>query len=177
MIDFWRVPLRMAVYNSEAEEECERDWARWGTCSKGKSERVRDGSNEMCAIQNIKSNKSSQAERHSPWFGLLNINTPSLDRTDASLLFLWGVVSRRYRHHGGSETTVALTWTERGNYDIGLNRTYQIVAEPTSKEMGADRPATSKTGTNHQGNVHEYFIYFSMAKCCISGFCRTSVWF
>ena len=128
----------------------------------------------MHAIQNIKSNISSQADRHSPWFGLLTINTPSLDRTDASLL-LWGVVSRQYRHHGGSETTVALIWTERGNYDIGLNRTYQIVAEPTSKEMGADRPATSKTGANRQGNVHEYFIYFSMAKCCISGFCRTSV--
>ena len=176
MIDFWRVPLRMALYNSEAEEERERDWARRGTCSKGKSERVRDGSNEMRAIQNIKSNKSSQAERHSPWFGLLTINRPSLDRTDASLL-LWGVVSRWYRHHGGSEMKVALIWTERGNYDIGLNRTYHIVAEPTSKEMGVDRPATSKTGTSHQGNVHEYFIYFSMAKCCISGFCRTSVWF
>jgi hypothetical protein len=83
---------------------------------------VRDGSNEMRAIQNIKSNKPSQAERHSPSFGLLTINTPSLDRNDA-LLLLWGVVSRRYRHHhGGSETKVALIWTERGNHDIGLNR-------------------------------------------------------
>ena len=126
--------------------------------------------------RNVKSNKSVQAKRHSPLVGLLSINIHSLDRADAFLL-LWGVVSRRYRHHSGSETTVALIWTERGNYDIGLNRTYQIVAEPTSKEMGADRPATSKTGANRQGNVHKYFIYFSMAKCCISGFCLTSVWF
>ena len=72
---------------------------------------------------------------------------------------------RRLRQFGPSE----------GIMGEVLNRLYQIIAEPTSKEMGADRPATSKTGANRQGNVHEYFIYFSMAKCCISGFCRTSV--
>ena len=84
---------------SIAEEERAREWARprWRTCLKGKSERVRDGSNEMRAIQNVKSNKSSQAKRHSPLFGLITFNTLSLDRTDVLLLF-WGVVSRRYRH-------------------------------------------------------------------------------
>jgi hypothetical protein len=35
-----------------------------------------------------------------------------------------------------------------------LNRLHRIIAEPTSKEMGADRLATSKTGANRRGNVH-----------------------
>jgi hypothetical protein len=36
-----------------------------------------------------------------------------------------------------------------------------IVAEPTSKEMGVDRPATSKTGANRRGIMFMWIAWNS----------------
>ena len=47
---------------------------------------------------------------------------------------------------------------------IALNRLYQIVEEPTSKEMGADRPATSLLTFSFKSDQNNNGRYFWLCR-------------